>query len=86
MDLASDLLGHTSHIVQLSYEKWESLQQCLVFLCRQIWNVVENVLCNDSPEGLLSQGLDEDGTIDTKDILNYAFRAVHESRYGRNIL
>jgi hypothetical protein len=40
------------------------------------------VLCNDSPEGHLPQDLDEIDVVDTKDVLSYSFRAVHESRYA----
>jgi hypothetical protein len=38
------------------------------------------VLCNDSPEGHMPQSVDEIDTVDTKDVLSYSFRAIHESR------
>lgn len=44
------------------------------------------MLCNDSPEGHLPDDLDEVDTVDTKDVLSYSFRAVHESRFVKNIL
>jgi hypothetical protein len=46
---------------------------------------VKDILCNDSPEGHLPQDLDEGDVIDTKDLLSYSFRAVHESRYVINV-
>jgi hypothetical protein len=49
--------------------------------CKRIWNAVRDVLCNDSPEGYLPQDIDEVDAIDTKDVLSYSFRAIHESRY-----
>jgi hypothetical protein len=52
----------------------------MVRACLGIWEAVRDVLCNDSPEGHLPQELDELDVIDTKDILSYSFRAVHESR------
>lgn len=52
----------------------------MVSLASRIWTVVKEVLCNDSPEGNLPNGIDEVDTIDTKDVLSYSFRAVHESR------
>lgn len=62
------------------WEKWASLQFQMVSLASRIWNAVKEVLCNDSPEGNLPNGIDEVDTIDTKDVLSYSFRAVHESR------
>lgn len=49
--------------------------------CRRIWNVVRDVLCDDSPEGHLPDDLDEMEGLDTKNLLSYSFRAVDESRY-----
>jgi hypothetical protein len=62
-------------------KEWEILQELILSLCSRIWTVVRDVLCNDSPEGHLPQDLDDINTVDTKDVLSYSFRAVHESRY-----
>lgn len=61
-------------------ESWNALQQRIFSSCSRIWDAVQNVLCNESPEGHLPQDLDDDDTVDTKDILSYSFRAIHESR------
>jgi hypothetical protein len=63
---------------------WDSLQLRIVNACARIWEVVRSILCNDSPEGHLPQDLDESDVIDTKDVLSYSFRAIHESRYAIN--
>ncbi|KAH8673677.1 putative death-receptor fusion protein-domain-containing protein [Xylariales sp. PMI_506] len=47
--------------------------------CDRIWRVVRHVLCDDSPEGHLPEDLDETEGLDTKDVLSYSFRAIHES-------
>jgi len=44
---------------------------------------VKDVLCNDSPEGHLPEDLEDVNSIDTKDVLSYSFRAIHESRSVR---
>ena len=61
--------------------RWDNLQIRMVSSCSRIWEAVKEVLCNDSPEGHLPADLDEDDAFDTKDVLSYSFRAVHESRY-----
>ncbi|KAI2630954.1 hypothetical protein GGR54DRAFT_584917 [Hypoxylon sp. NC1633] len=45
----------------------------------RIWQTVRHVLCDDSPEGHLPEDLDEVEGLDTKDLLSYSFRAIHES-------
>ncbi|KAK3953561.1 putative death-receptor fusion protein-domain-containing protein [Pseudoneurospora amorphoporcata] len=51
-----------------------------VFECaKRIWLAVSHVLCDDSPEGHLPEEMEEIEGLDTKDLLSYSFRAVHES-------
>ncbi|KAL2024422.1 hypothetical protein VTK56DRAFT_8233 [Thermocarpiscus australiensis] len=51
-----------------------------IFVCsRRIWLAVKHVLCDDSPEGHLPEELEDIEGLDTKDLLSYSFRAVHES-------
>ncbi|PHH63239.1 hypothetical protein CDD81_6191 [Ophiocordyceps australis] len=57
----------------------QSLQERLVSCCQQVWQAVRQVLCDDSPEGHLPDELEELEGLDTKDVLSYSFRAVHES-------
>lgn len=51
----------------------------MVELCTRIWNAVSYVLCDDSPEGHLPEELEEIEGLDTKGLLSYSFRAIHES-------
>lgn len=57
------------------------LQQRIADCCLRIWTAVKDILCNDSPEGHIPLDLDDADVIDTKDVLSYSFRAIHESRY-----
>lgn len=50
--------------------------------CEHVWKIVRPVLCIDTPEGHLPEELEEVEGLDTKDLLSYSFRAVHESRYS----
>lgn len=49
--------------------------------CALVWDIVQHVLCDDSPEGHLPEEMEDIEGLDTKDLLSYSFRAVHESRY-----
>ncbi|KUI65581.1 tRNA (cytidine(32)-2'-O)-methyltransferase non-catalytic subunit TRM732 [Cytospora mali] len=54
-------------------------QMRIVSLCSRIWDAVSYVLCDDSPEGHLPEELEEIEGLDTKGLLSYSFRAIHES-------
>ncbi|KAL2201234.1 putative death-receptor fusion protein-domain-containing protein [Corynascus similis CBS 632.67] len=60
-------------------ESIHHLQRRIFFCAQQIWFVVKHVLCDDSPEGHLPEELEDIEGLDTKDLLSYSFRAVHES-------
>ncbi|OTB06928.1 hypothetical protein M426DRAFT_100842 [Hypoxylon sp. CI-4A] len=55
------------------------LQDRAIVCCWRIWKAVRHVLCDDSPEGHLPEELEEVEGLDTKDLLSYSFRAIHES-------
>ncbi|KAK8114995.1 hypothetical protein PG999_007064 [Apiospora kogelbergensis] len=57
----------------------EALQTRCLKCCDRVWQLVRHVLCDDSPEGHLPEELEEVDGLDTKDLLSYSFRAVHES-------
>lgn len=54
-------------------------QRRILGLCSRIWEAVSYVLCDDSPEGHLPEELEEIEGLDTKGLLSYSFRAIHES-------
>jgi len=63
-----------------TWEKWIDFIQRMVRSSSSIWEAVNDILCNESPEGHLPEEINELEVIDTKDVLSYSFRAVHESR------
>lgn len=61
-------------------EPFRQLQRRIVGCCRDAWDSVRHVLCDDSPEGHLPEEMEDIEGLDTKDLLSYSFRAIHESR------
>ncbi|KAK5990266.1 tRNA (32-2'-O)-methyltransferase regulator TRM732-like protein [Cladobotryum mycophilum] len=56
-----------------------SAPQRAVACCVRIWKTVRDILCDDSPEGHLPQELEDMEGLDTKGLLSYSFRSIHES-------
>ena len=77
IDLATDFISQDGGSV---IGEWRNLQVEISSQCSRIWDQVKDVLCSNSPEGHLPHGLGEIDTVDTKDVLSYSFRAIHESR------
>jgi hypothetical protein len=46
-----------------------------------LWSCVKNTLCADAPEGHVPEDLEEEMSLDTKEILSYSWRALKEARY-----
>ncbi|KAK4227671.1 thyroid adenoma-associated protein [Podospora fimiseda] len=55
------------------------IQRRILACAQRIWKTVKHVLCDDSPEGHLPEEMEDIEGLDTKDLLSYSFRAVHES-------
>ncbi|KJZ78987.1 hypothetical protein HIM_01760 [Hirsutella minnesotensis 3608] len=77
-----------SHVLQVTFTlklaesslgAVHSLLARLISCCERVWEAVKDVLCDDSPEGHLPQELEEVEGLDTKGLLSFSFRAVHES-------
>ncbi|KAF5018056.1 hypothetical protein F66182_9980 [Fusarium sp. NRRL 66182] len=64
----------------------QGLQDSLVVCCERVWAAVRDILCDDSPEGHLPQELEQVDGLDTKDVLSYSFRSVHEASNLMRIL
>lgn len=57
-----------------------AFQDRLAHCCIQIWEIVKDTLCHDSPEGHDPSGPIGSEDADVKGILSFSFRACHESR------
>ncbi|KAJ2965827.1 hypothetical protein NQ176_g10433 [Zarea fungicola] len=54
-------------------------QERLLECCQRAWVSVKYILCDDSPEGHLPSELEELEGLDTKGLISYSFRCIHES-------
>jgi Putative death-receptor fusion protein (DUF2428) len=70
----------TGQAANVTVSEFRALECRMVRCCSRVWQAVRDILCNDSPEGHLPKDLEDIEMLDTKDILSYSFRAIHESR------
>ncbi|KAI1821781.1 hypothetical protein F4861DRAFT_517444 [Xylaria intraflava] len=66
-------------IPQHNLNTLDGFQNRAIVCCQRIWQAVQHILCDDSPEGHLPEELQQVEGLDTKDLLSYSFRAIHES-------
>ena len=62
-------------------EKWKQLHSEIVVGIENLWSCVYHVLCADAPEGHVPDELEDEGSLDTKEILSYSWRGLKEARY-----
>ena len=62
-------------------QSFNQLQARILTASQRVWTKVRHILCDDSPEGHLPEDLEEIEGLDSKDLLSYSFRAVHEARF-----
>jgi hypothetical protein len=63
-----------------SFNELKTIHNQLLDDCITTWNIVENVLSADAPEGHVPEDMDEEISLDTKEILSYSWRGLKEAR------
>ncbi|KAF2742863.1 HEAT repeat protein-like protein [Sporormia fimetaria CBS 119925] len=46
---------------------------------KRLWSCIQDVLCADAPEGHVPEDLEEEASLDTKEILSYSWRGLKEA-------
>ena len=62
-------------------ERWKQLHREVVASIELLWSYVYHVLCADAPEGHIPDEMDDETSLDTKEVLSYSWRGVKEARY-----
>jgi hypothetical protein len=63
-----------------AFNKWKFLHGEIVESIESLWTCVYHVLCADAPEGHIPDELEDEGSLDTKEILSYSWRGLKEAR------
>ncbi len=82
-EISRHIVSRTDYVKSLdtSLEKWEDFDRRIFSICSGVWEVVQDVLCFDAPEGHeISEDDFNEQDIGTKDILSFCWRALKESR------
>ncbi|KAF1936795.1 hypothetical protein EJ02DRAFT_438294 [Clathrospora elynae] len=59
--------------------KWIQLHEDIVRSIESLWSCVYHVLCADAPEGHVPDELEDEASLDTKEILSYSWRGLKEA-------
>jgi hypothetical protein len=64
-----------------AFNQWKQAHDELLGSVEAFWNCVQHILCADAPEGLVPDEMEDEASLDTKEILSYSWRGVKEARY-----
>lgn len=62
------------------FDDWKQLHKDIVSSIESLWACVYHVLCADAPEGHVPDELEDEASLDTKEILSYSWRGLKEAR------
>ncbi|KAH7558690.1 hypothetical protein BM1_04827 [Bipolaris maydis] len=74
-----DFYAFISDMPSGAFINWKSLHGDIVESIESLWNCVYHVLCADAPEGHIPDELEDEGSLDTKEILSYSWRGLKEA-------
>jgi hypothetical protein len=60
---------------------WKQAHDEILESIQGFWTCIEHILCTDAPEGHVPDEIDEEASLDTKEILSYSWRGLKEARY-----
>jgi hypothetical protein len=63
-----------------TFNAWKRAHDEIFEGIESLWRCVQHILCADAPEGHVPEEMEEDPSLDTKDILSYSWRGVKEAR------
>ena len=76
----SDFYALISNATGDDLKKWKQVHSEVVVGIESLWSCVYHVLCADAPEGHVPDELEDEGSLDTKEILSYSWRGLKEAR------
>jgi hypothetical protein len=63
------------------FKAWKQIHERIRVCFERLWTCIYAVLCADAPEGHVPDEIDEEASLDTKEILSYSWRGLKEARY-----
>jgi hypothetical protein len=75
-----DFYVFVSSTPQETFATWKQLHGDIVGSIESLWSCVYHVLCADAPEGHVPDELEDEASLDTKEILSYSWRGLKEAR------
>jgi hypothetical protein len=62
------------------FDQWKKAHGEILQSIEAFWECIQHILCTDAPEGHVPDEMDEEASLDTKEILSYSWRGLKEAR------
>ncbi|KAF2864755.1 HEAT repeat protein-like protein [Massariosphaeria phaeospora] len=59
--------------------EWQNTHARMCTNFEAIWSSIRDILCADAPEGHVPEEIEDEGSLDTKEVLSYSWRALKEA-------
>jgi hypothetical protein len=63
-----------------TFVEWKKGHGEILQSIEAFWTCIQHILCTDAPEGYVPDEMDEEASLDTKEILSYSWRGLKEAR------
>ncbi|KAH7408541.1 putative death-receptor fusion protein-domain-containing protein [Phaeosphaeria sp. MPI-PUGE-AT-0046c] len=74
-----DFYDTSSTCTTETFGQWSNAHGEILDNIEIFWNCVQHILCTDAPEGHVPEEIDEESSLDTKEILSYSWRGLKEA-------
>ncbi|KAI4956548.1 hypothetical protein J4E91_000760 [Alternaria rosae] len=74
-----DFYAFVSSLPSDKFAHWKKAHGDIVTSIESLWSCVYHVLCADAPEGHVPDELEDESSLDTKEILSYSWRGLKEA-------
>jgi hypothetical protein len=64
----------------VKFQQWREAHDEILKCVEDFWGCIQHILCADAPEGLVPDEIEEEASLDTKEILSYSWRGLKEAR------
>ena len=65
-----------------TFGEWKQVHCDVLASMEPLWSIIYHTLCADAPEGYIPDGMEDEASLNTKEVSSYSWRGLKEARYA----